>query len=108
MATRQETVDAVLAAAATAAGAVTARKMFGEFCVYLDGKPVGLVCDDRLFVKPTAAGREEVPGLGEAPPYPGAKPHLLVPPDRWGGGALARLLDATADHLPAPKPRGRR
>jgi TfoX/Sxy family transcriptional regulator of competence genes len=106
MATRQQTVDSVLAAAA-GAGDVTAKAMFGEYGVYLDGKVVALVCDDQLFVKPTAAGREEMPGLTESPPYPGAKPHLLVPPDRWAGDALAKLLGVTAAHLPAPKPRKR-
>ena len=39
------------------AGAVSARKMFGEYGVYCDGKIVGLVCDDQLFVKVTEAGR---------------------------------------------------
>lgn len=36
---------------------ITTRKMFGEYCVYWDGKPVAIVCDDQLFVKPTEAGR---------------------------------------------------
>ena len=35
------------------AGTITYRKMFGEYCVYCDGKPFGCVCDDRLFVKIT-------------------------------------------------------
>lgn len=34
---------------------ITTRKMFGEYCVYWDGKPVAFVCDDQLFVKPTEA-----------------------------------------------------
>ena len=33
------------------AGTITYRKMFGEYCVYCDGKLFGCVCDDRLFVK---------------------------------------------------------
>ena len=82
MATQQATVDRVLEALA-GAGRAAARKMFGEFCVYLDDKPVALVCDDVLYLKPTAAGRELLPGAGESPPYPGAKPHLVVPPESW-------------------------
>ena len=41
----------------SAAGAVSARKMFGEYGLYRDGVMVALVCGDQLFVKPTAAGR---------------------------------------------------
>ena len=35
------------------AGTITYRKMFGEYCVYCDGKLFGCVCDDRLLVKIT-------------------------------------------------------
>ena len=37
--------------------ALSYRKMFGEYALYLDGRVVALVCDNMLFVKPTAAGR---------------------------------------------------
>lgn len=30
--------------------------MFGEYAIYSNGKVAALVCDDRLFVKPTLAG----------------------------------------------------
>lgn len=106
MATSQETVDTLLE---HLTGGVRTRKMFGEYCVYLDEKPVALVCDDRLFLKPTAAGRELLPGAAEEPPYPGAKPHLVVPPELWADGdAMGRLLRATFEALPKPKPRKKR
>ncbi len=95
--------------ALAAAGRVSARKMFGEYCVYLDDKPVALVCDDALYLKPTAAGRDLLPAAAEGPPYPGAKPHLVVPPALWADGdAMGELLRATAAALPRPKPRKRR
>ncbi len=50
------------------AGAVTSRKMFGEYGLYCDGRMVALVCGDRLFVKPTQAGRQHVGNVEEAPP----------------------------------------
>src|SRR5438034_2990904 len=108
MPTRQSTVDELLERLA-AAGRVTARKMFGEYCVYLNDKPVALVCDDVLYVKPTAAGRELVPDAAEGPPYPGAKPHLMIPPDQWSDrAALCRLVGATYEELPKPKPKSRK
>jgi len=37
-------------------GAVTARKMFGEYCLYCAGRPVGLVCDKQLLLQNTVQG----------------------------------------------------
>jgi hypothetical protein len=69
---------------------------------------VGLVCDGTLYVKPTAAGRALVPGLADGSPYPGAKPHLVVPAEQWDDrAALCRLVQATFEALPRPKPRKR-
>ena len=83
--------------------------MFGEYALYREGKVAALLCDDRLFLKPTAPGRALLPDAEEAPPYPGAKPHLVVPEELWDEpGFLARLLAATADALPAPKPKTRK
>jgi TfoX/Sxy family transcriptional regulator of competence genes len=105
MATQQATVDDLLDRLA-GAGPVTARKMFGEYCVYLNGKPVALVCDDTLYFKPTAAGRELMPDAAEGPPYPGAKPHLILRAEEWADHkALCRLVRATFAGLPKPKPR---
>lgn len=101
MATAQETIDELLGLVSPLGG-VTAKKMFGEFCVYVDGQAVALVCDDCLFVKPTDSGRSMSPGREESPPYPGAKPHLEYPIDSWGDGRhLCELLRATHDALPA-------
>ena len=38
------------------AGTVSARKMFGEYGIFCNGKMVALICDDQFFVKPTIAG----------------------------------------------------
>ena len=105
MASRQSTVDDLLERLA-GAGRVSARKMFGEYCIYLNGKVVALVCDDRLYIKPTAAGRELVPDAAEGPPYPGAKNHLVIPRKKWDDReALCELVKATYQELPQPKPR---
>jgi TfoX/Sxy family transcriptional regulator of competence genes len=56
MASKQGTVDFILEQIA-AAGTVSAKKMFGEYALYCDGKMVALVCDDQLFVKITEAGK---------------------------------------------------
>ncbi len=85
---------------------VTARKMFGEYGLFIDGKMAAVVCGDQLFVKPTAEGRRLAAGASDAPPYPGAKPYLLIDADRLEDREWASLLlTATAAALPAPKPR---
>lgn len=105
MATRQDTIDFLLDQLARA-GNATARKMFGEYCLYLAGKPVGLVCDDQLYLKPTQAAKSRLPKAIEGAPYPGAKPHLLITPDQWEDGEwLSELIQASARELPPPKPR---
>jgi TfoX/Sxy family transcriptional regulator of competence genes len=88
-----------------AGGAVTARKMFGEHAVYLDGKVVALLCDDSLFVKPTPGAVVLLPDAPEGPPYPGARAHLIADSALDDPGLLLAILQAVADDLPAPKPK---
>ena len=83
--------------------------MFGEYCLYLNAKPVGLVCDDTLFLKPTAGGRELLPDAAEGSPYPGAKPHLKLPPAAWADAdRLCRAVQATYLELPSPREKKKR
>ena len=78
------------------------RAMMGEYILYVRGKVVGGIYDDRLLVKPTPAVRALMPAAPYEQPYPGAKEMLLVEnvddPD-----FLKTLLTAAADDLPAPK-----
>jgi TfoX/Sxy family transcriptional regulator of competence genes len=105
MATQRRTVDYLLEQA-TGVGSVSAKPMFGEYGIYVDGKMIGSICDDQLYVKPTTSGRLHAEPVLEAPPYPGAKPHLLIEADRWDDTEwLGNLLRVTAAELPIPKPR---
>ena len=109
MSSDPSTVARIVDQAGGAVRGVTARAMFGEYGIYLDGKLVALVCDDQLFVKPTSGGRAYAPGAGEAAPYAGAKPCLVIDADRWDDRAwLAELFRRTAVELPLPKPRSKR
>ncbi|MEG8029619.1 TfoX/Sxy family protein [Sphingomonas aerolata] len=93
-----------------AAGEVAARPMFGEYGVYCDGRMVALICDDRLFLKPTPGGRALAGSDGgvieEASPYPGAKPCLVIDADRWDDADwMAEIVRISAAELPLPKPK---
>ena len=105
MPTQRSTIDD-LRDATLGAGEVTFRPMFGEWAVYHEGKIVGLVCDDALFLKVTPPGRALLDETHDAPPYPGAKPYLKVPPDRAGDADwISNLVRVTADALPTPAPK---
>jgi len=105
MATDRKTVDFIIDQMAKA-GAVAAKPMFGEYGVYCDGKMIAIIGDGQLFIKPTTAGRAWASDAQEVPPYPGAKPYLLIHPDRWDDGDwLADLVRATAAEIPLPKPK---
>ena len=108
MSTRPETLDFLLDQLGDLPGLRT-RRMFGEYCVYVDDKPVAFVCDDQLYVKPTPAGQALLPEPVWGKFYDKAKPHLLLTADRWDDRDLLRaLLMATAEALPRPKPPGAR
>ena len=63
---------------------VTCRKMFGEYMVYVNGKPLLLVCDNTVMVKKApelAALMQDAP---DAVPYEGAKPRaVLISRQQW-------------------------
>ena len=103
MATKQGTIDYILDQAASAGG-ITARKMIGEYALYLEGRVIALVCDDELYVKPTDAGKELLGEVEQAPPYPGAKSYFHISADSWEDRELLRgLFQITAEQLPHPK-----
>lgn len=107
MATNQKTVDYIIKQISKSE-VVSARKMFGEYGVYCNGKIVALICDDMLFVKPTNAGLAFVGDCPEACPYPGAKPYLLISREKWDDGEwLTTLFKISAEALPIPKKKNR-
>lgn len=87
------------------AGIITYRMMFGEYGIYCDGKLVALVCDDQLFIKPTAGGRDFIGEVTEAPPYPGAKLSFLIEDKFEDREWISNLVRISAQELPEPKPK---
>ena len=85
------------------AGNITYRKMFGEYAVYCNGIVIGLICDNQFFVKKTTIGETLLQSFEEAPPYPGAKPHLVIDclDDKE---FLTAFIIKTRSALPLPKP----
>ena len=81
---------------------VAYRAMMGEYIIYVRGKIVGGIYDDRFLVKKTESAARLMPDAPAEIPYEGVKEMLLV--DNVDDRAfLAELLGAMHDELPAPK-----
>jgi len=81
-------------------------RMFGEYCLYVDNKVVGFVCDDTLFIKPSPVDPALLEGTEPGHPYPGSKEYHSVPGDLLEDAEWVReAVQATADALPAAKPK---
>ena len=79
-------------------GAVRSRKMFGDYMIYIDGRPVLLVCDGTVFVKQLPELSGLMDGAMRGIPYDGAKEHYAVDPDDTE--LLDRLIPQLLDLTP--------
>jgi len=106
MATSPDTIDFILDQLSSLPR-VAARKMFGEYALYVGDGVAALVCDDTLFVKITEEGKEFVgERYMEGFAYPGAKASMQIESEyledrEW----LVELMSITSEHLPPPKPK---
>ena len=80
--------------------------MFGEYAIYSDGKIFGIICDNKLFIKPTKSGKQFIGNdLVEAPAYIGAKPSFLIEDKIGDKDWLSELIRISVKELPMQKPR---
>ena len=89
------------------AGSIDARKMFGDYGIYCNGKIFGLICDNGLYIKPTEQGRQMLRTEDMRPPYDGAKPHFYIE-DIDDHDYLSSLVRVTCAALPEPKPKNKK
>lgn len=104
MSSKQDFVDFVIGQLQSA-GDISFKKMFGEYALYSGNKVFALICDNKLFIKPTNAGRNYIHDVIEAPPYPGAKPGFLIEDKIEDHEWLSTLVKLTVRELPEPKPK---
>lgn len=57
---------------------VTCKKMFGEYMVYVQEKPVLIVCDNCVMVKKLPELAEIMRDAPDGVPYEGAKVHYML------------------------------
>jgi len=79
-------------------GVVRYRKMFGEYMVYVNDKPILLVCDDTVFVKILPCLDDLMVGAERGFPYNGAKEHYVLDIDNT---QLVQAVIATLEPVTA-------
>ncbi|MDA3779684.1 MAG: TfoX/Sxy family protein [Bacteroidales bacterium] len=107
MASDKEFVDFVVEQIENA-GEIRAKSMFGEYGIFSGKKFFALICDNKLFIKPTEVGRLFIKDIVEAPPYPGAKPSFLIGDKLEDREWISNLVRNTVKELPEPKPKKRK
>jgi len=84
-------------------GAVRYKKMFGEYMVYVNEKPILLVCDNMVFVKILDCISEKMKEAERGFPYDRAKEHYILDIDNSEfSKEVIALLEPV---IPIPKPK---
>lgn len=90
------------------AGDVSAKKMMGEYCIYYQGKLIGNICDNCLFLKPTESVLRLMPDADRAYPYEGSKTLMVVVEDVENTKFITEVLNEMYKELPEPKKKTKR
>lgn len=84
-------------------GDIRYRKMFGEYMVYVNDKPILLVCDNTVFVKMIDCVKEKMKNADSSIPYSGSKPYYILDIDnREFSNEIVMILE---QYTPIPKPK---
>ena len=102
MASHQYFVDYV-AEQLREAGTIRSRKMFGEYMVYVNERPVLTLCDNRVFVKKLPQVAVLMADAECGYPYEGAKEAYLL--NLGDDARIDALLPMLVEHTPLPRPR---
>ena len=84
----------------------TYKKMFGEYMVYIDGKPILLVCDNTVYVKKYAELANLLHDADCGYPYEGAKEHYIL--DVENQELTLRVVEVLKRVAQPPKHRNRK
>ncbi|MCX4363169.1 MAG: TfoX/Sxy family protein [Clostridia bacterium] len=84
-------------------GEVRHKKMFGEYMVYVNDKPVLLVCNDTVFVKPLDVVKDDLADAPTGIPYKGAKDHYILDID--DADRAVNIVSKLEKVTPLPKPK---
>lgn len=100
MATSQEYIDFVCSMISNEY-TVRYKKMFGEYMVYVNDKPVLLVCNNSVFVKQLNEVKDFLQSAEEGIPYKGSKPHYIM--DMENKELVDSVIRILKEVTPVPK-----
>ena len=84
-------------------GEVKARKMMGDFVIFVNGKCVFTACDELCFIQQHPSIAEMMKSAEVGVPYPDAKPRYILDIDH--ASDACRVVATLWEHLPYPKKR---
>ena len=84
-------------------GVVRSRKMFGEYMIYVNDKPILLVCDNTVYVKMHEAIADLMKNSETGTPYEGAKEHYILDVDN--AEFSKQVIQILEPLTPLPKPK---
>ena len=85
---------------------VTYKKMFGEYLVYVNDKPILLVCDNCVMVKEVPELEKIMKNAARNFPYDGAKEHYIL--DIENRELTSKVIEILTEITPVPKRRSKR
>ncbi len=102
MATTQEYIEYVCEQI-SGIGEIRYKKMFGEYMVYVNDKPVIIVCNNIAFVKKLECIEEKRQDAEVGFPYKGAKEHYILDIDNRE--ICHQVVTEVEKVTPVPKPK---
>ena len=84
-------------------GVIRAKKMFGDWMIYIDEKPGILACDDICYVKMLPVISDMMTNAWTGFPYDGAKEHYIL--DIEHRDEAIKVIKALLPVIPYPKKR---
>ena len=84
-------------------GDITYKKMFGEYMVYVNARPILLICNNTVYVKMLDCIRDKMDGAEIGSPYNGAKPHYILDIDNAEFSKQVVLILETVTPIPTKR-----
>jgi len=84
-------------------GSISMKKMFGEYCIYINEKPIILCCDNTTYIAKDPAIEDLMKDAECGVPYKGAKERYILDIDhRTEARQIVKVLESVT---PFPKPK---
>ena len=84
-------------------GSIRYKRMFGEYMIYVNEKPILLICNDTVYVKILPCLNALCAECEKGFPYKGAKEHYILDVDNEE--LLKQIITPLEQVTPIPKPR---